>query len=468
MSDVVAPDGTVISSSQIEHDGIDPKSYGPMIGVVVGIQPSDDVDNLSSSVNPNKRGFRNECLVVVWDEDQQSNLILEHVVIPPIMRSNYDDYFEDLPVGIKGTLSGDDLTPNWKNIPISDLDGDMCVIQFIGGSRERPYISGWWPHTENRIDPATSGQGCLTQVDLNRQRSRMFRRVNGVEQTVTSDGDIYLSTSKAASKIDLTGDKPVRREFGKGGSIQVDVKGNQQLEFNWNTFVEGLKAGSNSQSQEREPQLPHLDHAKAEHAPVARSTDDTILRFKKQEGTISTGKMVVYCHKNGGGDGFFMATGEDGVVIGQGEAGDTLATVSLSGGNVILNTKDGDSVTLQSDNITIANKSGAMAQLAGPTAILSAPGGVSLGGVPAAPLINATTYLPAQEVLMNAWNGALTALQAVQGEWAAAAAISSPWTPNAATQTTLATALATLITALAGFIDPTVAATYSTKLTTAA
>jgi len=408
MSDVINPDGSVISGSQIEHEEIDPKSFGSMIGIVVSVQPSDDPDNLSSASSSGKRGFRNECQVVIWDENVQSNMILENVVIPPRNRSNYDDYDEDLPVGIKGTLSQSDLPPNWKNVPISDLDGDMCVVQFIGGSRERPYISSWWPHTANRIDPATSGNDCLKQVDTTKQRSRQFRRLNGVEQTVTAQGDLYLSTAKAASTMDLSGKKPVRREVTKGGSIQVDVKASQQLEFNWNASVEGLKAGSNSQTQTREPALPHLDHSKATGTPAARGTDATILRFKKQEGTISTGKMVIYCHKDGGGDGFAMMTAEDSVVIGQGAAGDTLATISMSDGEIIIATPDGDSVSLASDKVTVATNSGASVLLQGTTAVISAGGGVSLGSSPTIDqALLGTTFLLTYSPLMIALAGFL-------------------------------------------------------------
>lgn len=422
MSDVMAPDGTVISSSQVDPEEYDPKSYDPKIGVVVSIQPSDDVDNLSSAASKDGRGHRHECQVVVYDEDQQSNMLLEHVVIPPRNRSNYDDYDEDLPIGTKGTLSKSDLPPNWKNIPITDLDGDMCLVQFIGGSRERPYISDWWPHPANRLDPATSGQASLQQVDLNQQRSRVFRRVNGVEQLLTAQGDVYFDTSKAGSKIDLKGTKPVRREVTKGGSIQIDIKASQQLEFNWNAPVEGLKTGSNTQSQERESQRPHLDHSKATGTPAARGTDETILRFKKQEGTVSTGKMVIYCHTKGDGDGFFMATAEEGVVIGQGETGETLAMLAIADGKITLSTPEGANITLQDDAVSVTTKDKASVTLSGDQASLVAPGGVSLGtATPVDSVVLGTlfmtTYLPVLNFLdavLKAAQGPVAALTATK------------------------------------------------------
>jgi hypothetical protein len=408
------PDGSVTSSSQEEPEEFvyDQETYGTMLGIVISVQPSDDKGNLTASVETDQRGYRHEATVLITSSgNTEPNMLLENVVIPPKARSNHDDYDEDLPVGVSQVLDGQKLTQNWANIDPAMLDGDYCVIQFLGGSLEKPYIANWWPHPKNKIDPATSGQASYAQFDTTKKRSRKFQRVNGVERLVTAEGDVYLDTSRAGSKLDLSGDKPVRKEVTNGGSVQVDIKSGQQLELNWNAFVEGLKAGSNSQSQEREVQRSHLSH-NATGSPPARSTGDTILRFKRQEGTVSTGKMVIYCHKNGGGDGFAMMTAEDGVVIGQGEAGAELATLAMAEGKITISTPDGDNITLDSDAVSVSTQSGGAVTLSGDKASVIAPGGLSLGtATPSDAVVVGTLFMLTYLPVLNALQKVLTAAQ---------------------------------------------------------
>lgn len=410
----IDPDGTVIASSQLNPEEFDYHIGGmPVIGIVISVQPSDDKGNLSSSVEDDNRGHRHEATVLVLNSAGEDNWLLENVVIPPRNRSNHDDYDEDLPVGISKVLDGSALTENWKSIDPSLLDGDYCVVNFIGGSMDMPFIQGWWPHPKNKIDPATSTRATLTQVDSNKQRTRTFRRINGVKHVINKAGDVYFSTSEAGSKLDLSGDKPVRRDVTGGGSVQINIKSSQQLEFNWNPEVEGLKAGSNSQSQTRDPDLPHLDQSKASGAPAARSVDNTIIRAKQQEITLSTGKTVIYCKESGGGDGFFMATAEDGLVIGQGASGSVLASLTMTGGGIVLSTPDGSNVTIQDDSIMISASGGAGVLLQGGSVSLISPSGISLGtAVPTDFTVLGTTFLATYLPMINAMDAVLKAAQA--------------------------------------------------------
>lgn len=411
---MINPDGTVVSSSQqaVADFDIDQRSAIPMLGTVISVQPSDSKGNLTASVESDQRGYRHEATVLITSAgDYEPYLLLENVVIPPRNRSNYDDYDEDLPVGVSAALDGSVVTENWAQIDPALMDGDCCVVNFIGGNLDKPFIQNWWPHPKNKIDPATSGQACLTQFDPMKKRSRRFRRSNGVTQVTTKDGDTYFDTSQAGSRMDMSGKKPLRKEIAKGGSVQVNVKTGQQMELNWNPTVEGLKAGSNSQSQSRENDLPHLSHDKAVGTtPAARSISDTILRFKKQEGTISTGKMVLRCHKDGGGAGFFMATGDEGVVIGQGASGEVLASLSISDGKVLLSTPEGDNLSLSSNQIVATTTGGASVQLDGSSAVINAAGGISLNG----------GLLPSPVALANELATELTAMIAALGTYTAA------------------------------------------------
>jgi len=453
----IDPDGTVVSSSQhdIPQFGVDQDMAIPMIGMVLSVQPSDDKGNLSASVESDQRGYRHEATVLITSAgDSEPYLLLENVVIPPRARSNYDDYDEDLPLGVSAALDGSSITENWARVDPSLLDGDYCVVNFIGGNFDKPFIQNWWPHPKNKIDPATSGLACLTQFDPTKKRSRAFRRVNGVTRTVTKDGDVYVDTSQAGSKLDLSQSKAVRKEVTKGGSVQVDVKTGQQLELNWNPKVEGLKAGSNSQSQSREPDLPHLDHDKATKPPEVRSVDDTIVRLKKQEATISTGKMVIRCHEEGGGDGFFMATGDDGVIIGQGGAGEVLASLSISDGKIVLSTPDGDNVALSSDQILATTKSGASVSLQGSSAAINAASGISLnGGLAGSPIALAPELIAALNAMLAVLNTYLGKVGEAMDKLGQSDAGSVP-------AGLVATATQTLLT-------PPVALTYTSKLVTA-
>lgn len=430
MAEVDLPDGSVYSSSQLSMavDMAHTELTKPMVGVILSVNPSDDPDNLTAAVEvSNQKGWRHECRVLIMDANAEPNLYLENVVIPPEGHSGVDNYEEDLPRGVIRSLDGKTLSEHFKDHDITRLDAEWCVINFVGGSVDRPFIMNWWHHPLNKHDPSSSGQALdgdsLKQVNLQKNKLRTFRRINGVETLVTPEGDVYFNTAGANSKIDVL---PTVKRMGvkKGGSIQVNVKTTQQMEFNWNTPVEGLKAGSNTAFQSREESLPHLKApAKPVGTPKARSTNKTIVRFKEDEGTISTGKMVVYCHGNGDENGFFMATGESGVVIGQGASGKVLASLAINDGEITLSTPEGDNIALSADQIAATTKGGASAVLQGSSVAISAASGISLnGGVVGSPITLAPeliTQLGLMLVALNAYLGlvgtAMDALVNAQG-----------------------------------------------------
>lgn len=412
MSEVLFSDGSVYSSSQLSMavDLAHEEITKPMVGVILAVNPSDDVDNLSAGVEAStQKGWKNECKVLIMDSGLEPTLLLENVTIPPGSHSGVDNFEEDLPRGVIRSLDGSKLAEHFKNQDISKLDAEWCVINFIGGSIDKPFITNWWHHPLNKHDPAASGQALkgnsLKQVDIQKNKFRKFRRINGVQLLISPEGDVYFDTSEANSKVDIL---PSVKRMGvkKGGNVQVNVKTTQQLEFNWNTVVEGLKAGSDSTTQSREESLPHL---KAPNKPLgnpkARETKRTIVRFKSDEGTISTGKMVVYCHGKGEEDGSFMVTADDSITIGQGASEETLAYLSISEGELVLSTPDGDSITLSDDQVSATTNGGANIVLQGTSAYISAASGISLnGGTTPIPVALATPLITQLGLMLTALN----------------------------------------------------------------
>jgi hypothetical protein len=418
MSEIELPDGSIYSSSQLSFamDKAHENLTTPMVGVILAVNPSDDSDNLTAAVEPsNQKGWRHECTVLIMDANSEPNLYLENVVVPPGCHSGVDNYEEDLPRAVIRSLDGKKLSEHFKDHDITRLDAEWCVVNFIGGNVDKPFITNWWHHPLNKHDSASSGQALdgksLTQVNLKKNKLRKFRRINGVQLLVSPEGDIYLDTSEANSKLDVL-PKVKRMGVKKGGSLQINIKTTQQMEFNWNTAVEGLKAGSNSSSQSREESLPH---AKAPALPTgnpkARETTKTIVRFKEDEGTVSTGKLVLYCHGKGGESGTFLVTADDGVVIGQGASGEVLASLSISDGELVLSTPDGDNIALSSDQIAATTKGGASAVLQGNSVAINAASGISLnGGAAGSPITLAPELVSALLTAFTALNSYLGAV----------------------------------------------------------
>lgn len=408
MSDNFLPDGTVEASSQYNFDEFeeDQRVYGPMIGLILKVSPSDDEDNLTSAdiFKSDSRGWRHECNVLIVDSNAEPNLILENVVIPPPAHSGIDNFSEDLPRGLTDkTLSGSVLTENFAGIDLNDLNAEWCVVNFIGGSIDRPFIQNWWYHPRNDHDLATTGngQGALQQVDLAKNKFRKFTRLNGVNFVVTPLGDCHLSTAEANSR--LITEKPTERQnFSKGGNVQVDVKKSKQLEFNWNTPIEGLAAGSNSQSQSRDNSLPHKTHT--ERTPKARGTSRTLLRFTEYTGLMKTSRMNFHCAQEGE-DGEFTVLADDKVTIMQGD--DTVASITIQEGVIRLISQTGSIIEVGEDTASMATESGATVSIlpSGEITISGAKVGVSspmsVGGATGEPLIKGTTYNTAEAALLS-------------------------------------------------------------------
>jgi hypothetical protein len=406
--ETIQADGSVVSSSQIHFSEIDAyrRINGTMQGVILTVTPSDDPENLSSVSTTTSRGFRHECKVLVYDDDGTNYLLLSNVVIPPKCHSGIDNYEEDLPRGATACVDNQQLDVNWKtfkNVDVTRLDGEHCLVGFIGGNIDKPYIASWWPHPANRFDPATSGQACLAQVDPKKNKSRAIRRVNGVLQVVTKDGDVYFDTTEASSVVKIASEKGLtsgyeRQLKDKGGSIQVNIKQNQQLEINWNTPVEGLKAGSTSSSQEREVDLPHIDHAKAIAAatPPKRETSSSFIRFKQQEMFQRTSNYTVSCEEAGDTKGEYVVAASDSINLYVRKGDTPTVTFHIEDGKLQLINSDGSQINILNDEIQIVTKSGGFISVTGNKIALAGQvdvsGPMAVGGVTGQPTILGTTH----------------------------------------------------------------------------
>lgn len=463
--DVILPDGSVYSSSQLTFpsDYADQNITTPMVGIIMAINPSDDEENLSAGVEQDQNGWRHECKVLIVDSNNEPNLVLDNVVIPPPNHSGVDNYSEDLPRGKARSLDGKKLSDHFKEHDLSNIDAEWVVIQFVGGSIDRPYVSGWWNHPQNRHDPATSGQAlkgnALTQVDLKKNKYRLFRRINGVQLLVSPEGDVYLDTTEANSKVDVQ-PKVKRMGMVKGGNIQVDVKESKQVEFNWNPPVEGLKAGSTSAAQAREESKPHLSAPKKPVGdPPAREIKRSLIRGSQFDLLFKTSGFNVSCQDSTDDDGQkgeYVVAASDQIILTQKGADESLAaTINLANGEVVVSGKDGSAVTISDDQIVLINKSKAMVSVKGSSITISGNGGVTLstpvsmggptGGTDGA--IKGTTFDVTYSPLLSGWNAFHEALLIYMG------AIQPIADPTGAATSTFKTAINTfdaLISAHAG------------------
>lgn len=221
-----------------------------MLGVVLEVYPADDERNRSSFQRMDRRGYMHTCTVLVIQDGRGTYMPLENVVIAPEHPTGLDDYSEKLPRGSTRLVTGENWNSQLNHINPYDLDGDWCIVGFLGGSIDQPFIVRWWPHPHNPFDPATSGKtnpNATDEGETLQQSGRYFRRINGVEYVTTKTGNIYVSTYRANSSLRFGSDlSPVDGRFPRtlqddtGGSIKVWVKPSQSFELDWNEPVDGM------------------------------------------------------------------------------------------------------------------------------------------------------------------------------------------------------------------------------------
>jgi hypothetical protein len=249
--DIVAFDRTPMQQSMAvdrsDYDGVY-RVYKPMLGVILEVHPCDNEEHNRTAIkSKDRRGFAHEATVLIVDDGTDVLMTLENVVIPPDAPSGVDDFCERLPRGSTGLTSGQAMNPALHGVDPYELDGDWCVVGFIGGHVDRPYVQRWWPHARNTYDPATSGAGNPDADGVGTtfvQDRRYYRRVNGVETVVTGEGDVVLSTSMAGGAPMMgkpaTKGRFARTEVADGGNVRVYIKPSACMEWVWDSQEEGI------------------------------------------------------------------------------------------------------------------------------------------------------------------------------------------------------------------------------------
>lgn len=431
-SDLLTRNNAVVSSSQRSypsHEGVGQGMF-PVVGIILSVHPSDAKGNWTAENHPQLRGSRHECTVLAGRLLGMPDQILKNVVIPPQRHSGMDNFEEDLPRGCKAYLDGSTYKADFSDVDITKLDGEWCVVSFLDGNSQYPYLSNWWPHPYNNIDPATSGEtpiegtkANLVQADLEKKnRTRKLHRVNGVLTLVSRQGSVYLDTTEAGRTIKVEGTKRVASQVDKGGHIQVDVKKKAQLEINWNekkSTGPQLGAGSTTSKPVHDPDLPHDDQPFSETAAQARDTERTFIRGKEYELLLKTSGLNVWCETQSSNKGVFGVHGDSEIILTQGDqaASEKLARVQIKGGNATVQANDGTVVSVSGDQVAMATKSGGQISVIGGQISISGPTGVTCS-VPATfgpaaidGIMLGTSYVASQKALFVAWDALLNGLK---------------------------------------------------------
>lgn len=222
-----------------------------MMGIVLSVFHSDDPNNESAIRTSSQHGFLHQCSVLVINDGYGSNMLLNKVYILPDQISGVDDYYEQLPKGCTRSLTGQPFNSNLLGLDPAQLDGERCLISFIGGNIDQPFILKWFPHPQNVFDTQTTGQGFPDSEGVPAaldQSGRKFVRINGVEYVVTNVGDIFLNTNFTNStispqKISTSGRYGREVNSQTGGSIKINVKPSQFMVLDFNEYQDGVGIG---------------------------------------------------------------------------------------------------------------------------------------------------------------------------------------------------------------------------------
>jgi len=263
-----------ISQSGMRHE---PGDYGhqnvthPVLGVVVNVFCSDEPLNTFSQQFDDGRGTFCAARVLVMNDGNDAPWILPNVVILPNSASGEDNFSEELPNGTTGTIDGTQFKSSLEDVPPHKLNGDYCIVDFVGGSTNMPFMVKWFPHPGNRRDSTTRGEGSNGNLQQGR---RSVKRFQGTRFAITSEGTIIIDTNEA-NHLRRAGRRVVNE---KGGDIKLNMKNNRELEINFNPSV----------FDPEEPDFLWEDTTPGRE----RSTASTTVRFTKDEIEAIAGEVV--------------------------------------------------------------------------------------------------------------------------------------------------------------------------------
>jgi hypothetical protein len=429
MDELLEADGSVVSSSQHLIDAWQKdRSMPVLLGIILNVYPADHKDNTTAQQSSDLRGIRHECTVLATDYlGKQPDILIPGVIIPPRSHSGIDNYEEDLPRGCSSMVDGSTFDSSFKNIDYSKLDGEWCLVSFVGGAIEAPFISNWWSHPYNKFDLATCGYGydgeALVQQSQSKNRSRYMRRVNGTYFLVNKYGSVYLDTTESNSSVSVSSGKLKRELVAKGGHIQVDVESSAQLEINFNAKDHKgarLGAGSTKNAPVTDEDLPHPDQPITSSTPTARETTRTYIRGKEYKLFLKTSGLSVFCEdtssEDGGQDGTFDARAHDAISLAVQPDGGTATILNIDKDTVTAVTADGSTISLGNDQALMLTAGGGQISIISGQISITGPTGVTVS-VPATfgpaavdGIMLGTSFVASQTTLFTAWTTFQTAL----------------------------------------------------------
>jgi len=411
MDDVKELDGSVVASSQhIIDDWITDRRMMPLLGIILDVHTADHKNNFSAQQTADLRGVRHECTILATDYlGKQPDILIPHVIITPARHSGIDNFDEDLPRGCSKMVDGSVYDTGLKNIDYAKLDGEWCMVGFVGGAFECPFILCWWPHPANRYDLATSGSGykgkALVQYDPKKDRSRFLRRINGTYFAINKLGSVYLDTTESNSQVTIKDAKVKRELVSKGGHLQLDIEKSAQLEINFNEKEHKgprLGAGSTKSAPVTDVDLPHPDQP-VTGSPKARSTKRGYRRQKQWETFEKTSRYDLFCENteaegdsDKGKKGEALLKAEDTISITVAKGTDTGTMINIAKGKIQLWSDDGTQINVLNDEVQLVTKGGGSVVVKGQVVtvngLVNVTGPLSVGGV-GVPTILGTPFL---------------------------------------------------------------------------
>lgn len=404
---------------------VDPGDYAalnlsrPMLGIILSVNPADSVANRSAFQTGDYRGQFATATVLVVRDGRDVYLPLDNVVITPDYVSGLDSYYERLPRGCSNDIRGNALNSTPTNI--WELDGDWCVVGWLGGSMDSPFILRWWPHPRNPHDPATSGRADPlhpAQSSTLDQRNRHFVRVNGVEYLVTNRGDIYLSTTRANSALSFGSDlSPEEGRFRRtldadnGGSVKIWVKPSQIFELDFNEQEEGIGVEDLQEDQlsQTNPGGRHTSNGVKDNTFLKLSKDRAYFTVAEEIKLNSKKRILLTSQEETtltiGQDLTLDVTGDMSVTV------DGSSTASITGdlswstqGNCDL--ASDQTIDIVGENVELSSRS---STIGGTASIVVSPAGVVLGTGALGGVVGGTPL----NVALAALSAAVTAAQSV-------------------------------------------------------
>jgi hypothetical protein len=221
--------------SSFEDIGSEPRSRRaawPAVGIVWEVLDSDDVRNTRTGWNGADRAHAREAIVLIIDDGMSDQLYtLPRPALIGCARPIGVDQYEERPVrGCSAFLRGGLLPNGIDRRDILELDGDWCLVSFVGGDWNKPVIIGWIPHPANVDDPGTGARDEASYLD---QRGRSFERTAGVRTTVAPSGDTTIDRREAGRTLVPGAGGHTFRVPTVGGSLRHLMRYGQGVSLDW-------------------------------------------------------------------------------------------------------------------------------------------------------------------------------------------------------------------------------------------